>query len=290
MMFRRLAAGVALAAVAVTAAACGGGGEDKPEVDVAKNASFDAGTTMAELNKAGSITIGTKYDQPGIGYKNPATGELEGFDVEMGKIVAAKLGIDPGDITWKEVVSKNRETFIQNDQIDIMIGSYSITDDRKKLVDFAGPYYVTGQQLLVRKDDDSISGPNDIQGKKICSVSGSTSLETVEQKYGANPIPFDTYSKCVDQLLDGQVDALTTDGAILLGYAAQHPKDLKVVGDPFSTENYGIGLKKGDDAFRSFLNDTIEASYKDGSWKKAFQATLGKSGVSAPEPPKVDRY
>lgn len=291
MMFRRLAAGFALAAITLgSVAACGSSDDDSSTPDVASDVTFKAGTTMAKLHDAGKITIGTKYDQPGIGYKDPTTGDLEGFDVEMGKIVAAKLGIDPDQIQWKEVVSKNRETYLQNNQIDIMIGSYSITDDRKKLVDFAGPYYVTGQQLLVRKDDDSIKGPDTIKGKKICSVSGSTSLDTVQQKYGANPIPFDTYSKCVDQLLDKQVDALTTDGAILLGYAAQHPDDLKVVGDAFSTENYGIGLKKGDDDFRAFLNDTIEGSFKDGSWKKAFDDTLGKSGVEAPQPPKVDRY
>ncbi|HVX45187.1 MAG TPA: glutamate ABC transporter substrate-binding protein [Mycobacteriales bacterium] len=290
MMFRRLAAGFAIAAIAVTAAACGSSGDDKPKVDVAKDVKFKAGTTMAKLHDADKITIGTKYDQPGIGFKNPATGQLEGFDVEMGKIVAAKLGIAPDKISWKEVVSKNRETFIQQNQIDIMIGSYSITDDRKKLVDFAGPYYVTGQQLLVRKDDNSINGPTQLKGKKVCSVTGSTSLDTVEQKYGANPIPFDTYQKCVDSLLDKQVDAVTTDGAILLGYAAQKPDDLKVVGDAFSTENYGIGLKKGDQAFRDFLNDTIEGSYKDGSWKKAFTDTLGKAKVPTPTPPKVDRY
>lgn len=289
MMFRRFAVGLAVAAIAVSGAACGNSDDkSKPEVD--KSATFKAGTTMAKLHDAGKITIGTKFDQPGIAYKDPASGDLQGFDVEMGKIMAGKLGISPDKINFKEVISKNREDFIKNGTVDFVIGSYSITDDRKQIVDFAGPYYVTGQQLLVKKDDDSIKGPDDLKGKKVCSVTGSTSIDTVEKKYGANPVPFGTYTECVNQLTGGSVDAVTTDGAILLGYAAKQPDKLKVVGDAFSTENYGIGIKKGDTAFRGWLNDQIEGSFTDGTWKKSFANTLGKSGVDTPEAPKVDRY
>ena len=289
MMLRRFAVGLAVTALAFTGA-CGGGSDAKSKTDVDKNANFKSGTTMAKLHDAGKITIGTKYDQPGIAYKDPASGDMEGFDVEMGTLIAGKLGIDPDNIQFKEVISKNREDFIKNGSVDFVIGSYSITDDRKQIVDFAGPYYVTGQQLLVKKDDNSINGPDDLKGKKVCSVTGSTSIATVEEKYGANPVPFGTYTECVNQLTGGSVDAVTTDGAILLGYAAKQPDKLKVVGDAFSTENYGIGIKKGDTAFRSWLNDQLEASFQDGTWKKAFEDTLGKSGVDTPEPPKVDRY
>lgn len=290
------AAGAAMIALALTASACNSGKGDsgtsasKPTVD--SSATFAAGTTMAKLHGAKKIVIGTKKDQPGVAFQNAESGKFEGFDIEMAKVVAAKLGLDASDtkqVEFKEVVSKNRETFIKNGTIDIMIGSYSITDERKKLVDFAGPYYVTGQQLLVSKDDDSIKGPTDLKGKKVCSVTGSTSIKKVQQ-YGPTPVPFDTYTECVEQLKSGDIDAVTTDGAILIGFASKAPDELKVVGDEFSTENYGIGVKKGDTAFRTFLNDTIEGAEKDGSWKTAFDATLGKSGIKAPEPPKVDRY
>ncbi len=295
MFVRKLAIGVAAAAT-LLATACNSG-DDKKDSSSSKptvnaSATFAAGTTMAKLQKDKKIVIGTKKDQPGVAFQNAATGEFEGFDIEMAKIVAAKLGLDPSDkkqVEFKEVVSKNRETFVRNGTINIMIGSYSITDDRKKLIDFAGPYYTTGQQLLVQKKDDSIKGPTDLKGKKVCSVTGSTSIKTVEEKYGAKPVPFDTYTECVDQLKNGDVDAVTTDGAILLGFASKSPDDLKVVGDAFSTENYGIGLKKGDTAFRTFLNETIEGSVSDGSWKKAFDGTLGKAGVEAPDAPKVDK-
>jgi glutamate transport system substrate-binding protein len=243
---------------------------------------------MAKLNEAGSIKIGTKFDQPGIGAKKPGADAPEGLDPEMGKIIAAKLGIEEDGIKWVETVSDNREPFLGNGTVDIVIASYSITDERREVVGQAGPYYVTGQQLLVAKDDDSIKGPDDLDGKKVCSVEGSTSIKTVEEEYGAAPVPFATYSECVQQLLSGSVDAVTTDGAILLGYAAENPDELKVVGDAFSEERYGIGFKNGDTEMCEFLNETIEGAFEDGSWQDAFDSTLGEAGVEAPEPPTVD--
>jgi glutamate transport system substrate-binding protein len=280
---RRLAAAATLA-LALTAC----GGDDEAAVEVEKDAKFAAGSTMAKLNEAGTIKIGTKFDQPGIGNKKPGADAPEGLDPEMGKIIAAKLGIDVDKIKWVETVSDNREPFLQNGTVDIVLASYSITDERRMVVGQAGPYYVTGQQLLVNKDDDSIKGPDDLDGKKVCSVEGSTSIKTVEEKYGAAPVPFATYSECVQQLLSKAVDAVTTDGAILLGYAAENPDKLQVVGDPFSEERYGVGFKKDDAEMCKFLNDTLTASFKDGSWEKAFNDTLGKADVPAPETPTVD--
>ncbi len=280
---RRLAAAATLA-LALTAC----GGDDEASVEVEQDAKFPAGSTMAKLNKAGTIKIGTKFDQPGIGAKKPGADAPEGFDPEMGKVIAAKLGIDADKIKWVETVSANREPFLQNGTVDIVLASYSITDERRLVVGQAGPYYVTGQQLLVSKDDDSIKGPDDLDGKKVCSVEGSTSIKTVEEEYGAAPVPFATYSECVQQLLSGSVDAVTTDGAILLGYAAENPDKLQVVGEAFSEERYGVGFKKDDAEMCKFLNDTLTASFKDDSWKKAFDATLGKAGVEAPEAPTVD--
>ncbi|MGN6088419.1 MAG: glutamate ABC transporter substrate-binding protein [Actinomycetes bacterium] len=282
------ALGAALAAVlTLSLSACGGdsGGTD---VKVNDNASFPADTAMAKFQKAGTVTIGVKVDQPGIGYQKPGADAPEGFDIEIGKILAAGMGIAPDKITWKETVSKNREPFLQNGTVDLVIASYSITDKRREVVGQAGPYYVTGQQLLVAKDDDSIKGPDDLKGKKVCSVTGSTSIKTVEEKYGAQPAPFSTYSECVQQLENGQVDAVTTDGAILLGYAAQNPDKLKVVGDAFSEERYGVGYKKGDNALCQYIVDTLKKAESDGTWEKAFDATLGKAGVEAPKPPTMD--
>jgi len=299
MRLRTLAA--ALGVLALAAAGCGesksdlgssGGGGTSTTYEVVKSPSFAAGTTMDRLAKAGAIKIGVKADQPGLGNKNPATGQYEGFDIEIAKIVAGQLGIAPDKITFVETVSKNREPFIETGNVDIVVASYSITDKRKKAVSCAGPYYQTGQDLLIRKSDkDSIKGPEDLAGKKVCSVTGSTPLANIEENYKqAKAVPFSTYTECVDQLTTNQVDAVTTDGAILLGYAAKNPDTLMVVGKPFSTEKYGIGLKKDDKQFRDFVNETLQKAFDNGDWKKAYDATLGKSVSSAPAPPALDRY
>jgi glutamate transport system substrate-binding protein len=297
MRLRTLAATVGVLALA--AAGCGesksdlgGGGGTSTSYEVVSNPSFAAGTTMERLAKAGSIKVGVKADQPGLGNKNPATGQYEGFDIEVAKIVAGRLGIAPDKINFVETVSKNREPFIATGNVDMVVASYSITDKRKKVVSFAGPYYQTGQDLLIRKaDKDTITGPDALAGKKVCSVTGSTPLANIEENYKqAKAVPFSTYTECVDQLATNQVDAVTTDGAILLGYAAKDPDKLMVVGKPFSTEKYGIGLKKDDKQFRDFINDALQKAFDNGDWKKAYDATLGKSGSSAPTPPALDRY
>lgn len=289
---KALATGTVLA---LSLAACGddagtGGGGSHIDVDVAENPEFPEGSTMAELAEAGKITIGVKKDQPGIGFEVPGEDMPEGFDIEIGRIIAGALGIDDAGITWKETISDNREPFLQNGEVDIVAASYSITDERRQLVGQAGPYYVTGQQLLVREEDkDTITTPEDMSGIKVCSVEGSTSLATAEDEYAAEPVPLPTYSECVEQLQNGTVDAVTTDGAILLGYAAEDPDALEVVTEPFSEERYGIGYQEpGDTEMCQFINDTLKQSFEDGTWEEAFEATLGQSGVETPQPPELD--
>jgi glutamate transport system substrate-binding protein len=293
MRFMRTKAVVAAAGLSLALAACGeagGGGEGEGvDVEVAENAAdnFEDGTRMKELAESGQITIGVKYDQPGLGFKGAADDMPRGFDPEMGKILAATLGIAPEDITWKETISDNREPFLQSNEVDLVIASYSITDDRRQVVGQAGPYYVTGQQFLVRKGGTDIDTLEDVKGREVCSVTGSTSLDNAEG-VGAQPRGFDTYSECVDQVLNGTVDAMTTDGAILLGYAAENPDELEVVVEPFSEERYGVGYSKDYPEMCEWITSTIEESYENGQWEEAFQATLGESGVDTPEPPELD--
>ena len=284
------------AVLAFLAAGCGddeGDDEGSVDVPVEEDVEFEAGTTMARLADAGTIKIGTKFDQPGLGSRSLESDEPVGFDVEIGKLIAAKLGIAADDIEFVETVSANRESFIENGTVDIVVATYTINDDRKERVDFAGPYYVAGQDLLVRADDDSINGPDDLAGKRVCAATGSTPIERIRTGYpDAIPVEFDTYTECVDQLEADQIDAVSTDDIILAGYASdpQYEGMFRVVGETFSEEPYGIGLKKGDTEFRNFINDVLEEAYENGDWERAFDATLGASGVEAPEPPKVDRY
>jgi glutamate transport system substrate-binding protein len=149
---------------------------------------------------------------------------------------------------------------------------------------------VAGQDLLVRKDDTTITGPGTVKGKTVCSVTGSTPIQNIKKpEYGAIPREFEKYSQCVDALLNKQVDAVTTDDAILKGYAAQQPTKLRVVGKLFSKEPYGVGLGLNETALRGKINDILDGLEKDGSWKKIYDATLGKSGATA-DPPALERY
>jgi glutamate transport system substrate-binding protein len=291
MRFIRTKAVIATVGLALSLAACGDAGDDGAEttdVEVQENAGdeFDDGTAMKEFADSGEITIGVKYDQPGIGFKGATDDMPVGFDPEIGKILAASLGISAEDITWKETISDNREPFLQEGEVDLVIASYSITDERREVVGQAGPYYVTGQQLLVKSDSD-IESLDDVKGTEVCSVTGSTSLENIKAE-GAKPRGFDTYSECVDQVLSGTVDAMTTDGAILLGYAAENPDELKVVVDPFSEERYGVGYSQDKPEMCQWIVDTLTEAQEDGDWDAAFEATLGQSGVETPEPPAMD--
>ncbi|MEZ5150823.1 glutamate ABC transporter substrate-binding protein [Rhodococcus zopfii] len=273
---RTVRLGIGAIAVALAATACGG----------------DEQRSALESAEAGDLTIGIKFDQPGLGLRNP-DGTFSGFDVEVAKYVAGQLGVTEENVTFKEAPSAQRETLIQNGEVDYIVATYSITDARKEKVDFAGPYLVTGQSLLVRADNTDITGPESLNGgKRLCSVAGSTPAQNVKDKYAQDVQlqEFDTYSACVEALRNGAVDALTTDAIILAGYAAQSPGEFKVVGEPFTTENYGIGLAKGDDESRARINDAIQAMIDSGAWEAAFQSTVGGSGLPVPEKPTVDRY
>jgi glutamate transport system substrate-binding protein len=276
---RRLMAAVCAGLVAAGLASC----------TAHRSVQFDAGTTMQRLASAGKIRVGVKYDQPGLGFKNPATGKLEGFDIKIAEIIAAGLGLRPSQIVPVETVSQDRERFLQTDRVDIVVASYSITTEHRRDVGQAGPYFITGQQLLVRAaDTHRFNDPDRLTGARICSATGSTSLARAKRMYGPRMVEYPTYTECVRQLLRKSVDVVTTDGAVLLGYHNQQPDKLVVVGRPFSEERYGIGYRKGDRAFCQFLTDTLNHALANGDWERAFKDTLGKAKAAIPAKPVTD--
>lgn len=272
---RAAAAGAAALALALTGCSTGG-----------------SATPGAPAAGGDSITIGIKFDQPGLGLQEGNS--FTGFDVEVAKYVAGKLGYTGDKVKFVESKSAQRETMIQADQVDLIFATYSITDARKEKVSFAGPYFIAGQDLLIRADDTSITGPETLAGKKLCSVVGSTPAQNVKKNYPqVDLIEQDTYSKCVSALASNTVDALTTDNVILAGYAAQpqYAGKLKVVGKPFSTERYGVGLKKGDTATCEKVNAALTEMVSSGEWQKALDKTVGASGFkpdTSTNPPKFD--
>jgi glutamate transport system substrate-binding protein len=291
MRFKRIIA-IAIAAGLGLAAGCASGGPETTPTPT-QTPTFAAGTTMAKLKDAQKIIIGTKFDQPLFGLKG-LDGKPAGFDVEIGKIIAAELGIPADKIEWTETKSAVREEYIEQGKADVVVATYTINDARKQRVAFAGPYYVAGQDILVRKDDNSITGPDSFKDgtKKVCSVTGSTPAKKIEEYVKDKTtqiVLFGGYAECVEALKTKTVDAVTTDNVILLGFAAQEPNALKTLNKPFTQEPYGIGIKKDDTAFRTFINDVLEKIYKDGRYAKAWADTVGDV-APAPTGPSVNRY
>jgi glutamate transport system substrate-binding protein len=274
MRTRRTRLTVLAAATALVLAGCGGGEEETPAAGDTEAAEEGGGAE-------GSITIGIKFDQPGLGLQDGS--EYTGFDVDVARYVAGELGYGEDQIEWFEAPSAQRENLLQTEQVDMIFATYSITDARKETVDFAGPYFVAGQDLLVAADDDSIAGPEDLEGKRLCSVTGSTSAQRIKDEYsaGVQLQEYPGYADCVTALVAGAVDAVTTDDIILAGLAAQptNAGKVKVVGNPFSEENYGVGLPKGSENCEA-INEAITQMIDDGTWEELLDKNVGESGYT----------
>ncbi|MFJ1567218.1 glutamate ABC transporter substrate-binding protein [Streptomyces erythrochromogenes] len=279
MKISKAAAAAAVAvALSLTATACGGSKQD---------AASDGGASGAAKDK---IVVGIKYDQPGLGLKTP-DGKFAGFDVDVATYVAKELGYQPDQIEFKQAVSAERENLIANGDVKFVVATYSINDKRKEKVDFAGPYFLAHQDLLVRADDTSITKVEDLNKKKLCSVTGSTSAQNVKKTLApeADLLEQGGYSECLTGLENKAVDALTTDNSILAGYAAQEKNKgkFKLVGLTMSDEKYGIGLKKGDKELQTKINAALKKMVEDGSWQKAVDANLGPANFKSEPAPQI---
>ncbi|WP_288831480.1 glutamate ABC transporter substrate-binding protein [uncultured Corynebacterium sp.] len=278
--FRSLASAAAAVLAATTLAACGGG--------------ETGGDGLLAQIEAGQVTLGTKYDQPGLGLRE-GDGSMSGLDVDVLTYVVSSIADDKGwehpEITWRETPSAQRETLIQNGEVAAIGATYSINKSRAEAVSFGGPYLLTHQGLLVRSDESGIKGLDDLDGRILCSVTGSTPAQKVKDALpGVQLQEYDTYSSCVEALRNGNVDALTTDATILGGYSAQSPGDFTVVelekdGAPFTNEHYGIGVTKDDSEAVDAINKALETMYSDGSFQKFVDENLeGGVGVSEDKP------
>jgi len=270
------AASATVLALALSATACGS--------DSGKESGSGSGEGGGK-----KITIGIKYDQPGLGLKTP-DGKFTGFDVDVATYVAKELGYAEGDIEFKETKSADRETALARGDVDFIAATYSITDERKQKVDFAGPYLLAHQDLLLRADDNVAKG-EDLNGKKLCSVTGSTSAQNVKKDFApkAQLQEYPTYSQCLGALQSGRVDALTTDDSILAGYASQpqYKGKFKLAGLKLSNENYGIGVKKGDKEMVDKINAALEKMVQDKSWEQAVKDNFGPANYKNEPAPKI---
>ncbi len=279
---------LALALGVLVAAGCGddeeegGGGGAATTTTPAEKRSFAAGTTMAKLQDAGEIKIGVKYDVPPFGFKNPETNAIEGFDIDIGKAIATELGVEPKFI---EAISDNRIPFLKDGTADLILSTMTINAERDEEIDFSEPYFIARGRILVKKDNNEIKGVKDLAGKEVCTVLGSTYEETLKkQAPRAKRRLVDTYSECLELIQNGAVDAESTDDVILTGHIIQDD-ELKLVGDPLTTEPYGAGLKEGDTAFKEFVDETIQKFKDDGRWKQTYDKWIGRYTGEDQEPP-----
>ncbi len=289
-----ITAGLITAALGL--AGCGGSTQDAAEPATpapAEEAEFPADSTMARIVEAGELRVGTKYDQPGFGLTG-LEGDPEGFDVEIAQYIAAELGLAEDAITYTESPSADRETLIVNEDVDLVVATYTINDKRKEQITFAGPYYLAGQQIMVAAGDDTVAGPEDLAANPdftICSVTGSTPAENIRE-YLAAPeqlVEFEGYDDCVAAMDTGQVQATTTDNVILTGYVAESEGKFELVGEQFTEEPYGIGLTKGDVEFCEFINEALASAEEDGAYESAWTSTAGQyEGTEVPTLPEAE--
>ena len=282
MRIRRTSAALAGAsALALTLASCG-------------TAEVGGGGNGGDSGNGDTITIGVKYDQPGLGLLEG--NKPVGFDVDVATYIAGELGYSPDQIEWTEAASANRETFLQQGTVDMIVATYSLTDERKTVVDFAGPYYIAQQDIIVSADNTDIQGPEDLEGKVLCSASGSRSANNLVDSeengglgIGAELREAGNYSECMELLANGTVDAVTTDNTILAGFAAQNPDAYRMVNNPFGEEKYGVGLPKGSTEMCEKVNEAITKMWEEGKALEFLEAAFGETGFEyATEQPPLE--
>ncbi|NMO05038.1 glutamate ABC transporter substrate-binding protein [Gordonia sp. TBRC 11910] len=278
MTFRRTITAVAACGLAAAMLGACGSSNDSPNA----SPSLVPGATPG-----GKLNIGITVDQPGLGWRDGD--KYSGFDVDTATYVARSLGVPAEKITWTAINPTERISAIETGKVDMVVATLSITPDRKEKIDFAGPYFHAHQDLLVRRNDTDITGPETLNGRTLCTVPGTTSAANITARYRGNItlVERPQFSDCVAALANSEVDAVTTDDVILAGYAAepQYKGKLKVVGKGFSDELYGIGIKKGDTALVSKVNAALKQFIADGSWKASLDANVRPSGYNIPSPP-----
>ncbi len=281
--WRGLAA-LLLATGMLTAAGCGDD-DDEPAAGGATSEArtFEAGTTMKRLQDEGEITIGVKYDVAPFGFKDATSGEVQGFDVDLGKAIAEELGAKPKFI---EALSDNRIPFLKDGTSDLILSTMTITAERDEEIDFSEPYYIAKGRILVKKSDNSIKGVEDLAGKDVCTALGSTYEETIKKQAPKAKLRLvDGYSECLELIQNGAIDAVSTDDTILSGMIKQDDSLELVDAKELTTEPYGAGIKQGDTAFKAFVDEAIQEYKDDGRWQTAYEKWVGQYTGVEQDPP-----
>ena len=259
----------------------GGGSQEAAQTSATQARQFPADSPLGRIQQEGRITIGVKYDVPPFGFRNPQTGDVEGFDVELGRAIASELGVEPRFI---EAISDNRIPFLQDGTADLIISTMTINAERDQEIDFSTPYYIARGRILVPQDSQ-IQGVEGLAGERVCTALGSTYEETIrEQAPRADLRLVDSYSECLELVQNGAVDAVSTDDVILTGMIIQD-ESLKLVGDELTTEPYGVGIRQGAREMKEFVDGVIDRYKQDGRWAQSYERWVGQYTNQQQEPP-----
>ena len=258
---------------ALVLAACGDDDDDEPaEESTVEVEEFDANTTPGKIQEDGTITLGVKYDVPPFGLNNPQTGEVEGFDVDLGNYIADRLGVE---VEFREATSDNRIPLLVDGTIDLILSTMTITEERDLEIDFSEPYYVANGDVLVPADSD-IQTIDDLNGNRVCTALGSTYADTIRQEAPDTDLRLvDLYSECFDQVQTGSVDAVSTDNVILTGMVIQDDT-LELLGLDYTTEPYGVGIPDGDTEMKEFVDESVAEFISSGAWQETYDEWVGQ--------------
>ena len=241
------------------------------------------GSTMAAIADRGRLIVGVDQNTFMFGYRDPFTGELEGFDIDLAREIARRIFGDPDRIDLRVVEAGQRESALESGQVDLVVRTFSITCERKQNIDFSTTYFYANQKILAHKGSD-IRSAADLSGKRVCAVSGTTSLKRV---FDLEPRPtlvgVTSWTDCLLMMQQGQIDAISTDDVVLKGLARQDP-DVDVVGESLGIEPYGVGINRDNDDLVRFVNGALAEIRDDGTWERLYDRWLRSLGPS-PGPP-----
>ncbi len=241
---------------------------------------------IPDIKARGKLIVGVKFDQPLFGMNNPISKRVEGLDADFARAFAKALLGSEDKVELVEAVSANRVPFLQEDKVDLVIATMTVTPDRRKQIDMSDTYYLAGQRLLVPKGSP-IKSVDDLAGKTVATNQGSTSeTQLVAKAPTCKPLLFKGYSQGFEAVKNGQADALTTDDAILFGFVATAPDKFEVVGPQFSSEPYGVGIKKGKPDLTAFVNAELAKMKADGRWQAIYDKNIKPVSKVAMTPPK----
>jgi putative glutamine transport system substrate-binding protein len=284
-MRRPLALVPVLGLLALMLLGCGGTTGAAPGKPAAQQPSFPADSYMARIQQRGQLIAGVKYDTPPFGSLNPVSNQVEGFDPDLARALARALFGDETKVRLDEAVSRNRIPFLQEDKVDIILSTMTITEERRQEIDFSDTYYMAGQSILVRKGSP-IQNVNDLNGRTVASAQGSTSEANVRERAPtANLLLFPAYAESLAALKDARADAVSTDDTILMGMILKD-QDLQMVGGLFTEEPYGAGIKKGRPEFVAFVNRVFNDLKTNGGWTDLYKKHIAPLSGFVADPPR----